>query len=238
MSANTQTDHKPDLTAAVVKRFIQVGMMVVIQAVTLFFSAGRLNWVEGWAYLGLYIAFIAANAVVMLPHNKELIAERSEIRENAKGWDRVVGGGTVLLGPVMLIVSGLDERFGWSPPLMPAIQWAAMVLIALGYGVFGWAMATNKFFSAVVRIQKDRGHTVVTNGPYQCVRHPGYVGMIISTLATPVMLGSRWALIPALVMMGGMILRTALEDNTLQNELDGYKEYARRVRYRLVPGVW
>jgi hypothetical protein len=141
-------DHKPDLTAAIVRRFIQVGMMVVIQAVTLFFSAGRLNWVEGWAYLGLYIAFIAANAVVMLPHNKELIAERSEIRENAKGWDRVVGGGTVLLGPVMLIVSGLDERFGWSPPLMPAIQWAAMVLIALGYGVFGWAMATRLLVTA------------------------------------------------------------------------------------------
>jgi protein-S-isoprenylcysteine O-methyltransferase Ste14 len=99
-------------------------------------------------------------------------------------------------------------------------------------------MASNRFFSSVVRIQTDRGHTVATGGPYRFVRHPGYVGMMVSALGTTILLGSLWAFIPATLLIGLIIFRTALEDRTLQNELEGYKEYAARVRYRLLPGVW
>jgi len=168
----------------------------------------------------------------------ELIAERGEIKENVKGWDRMLGAliGVLTLGS--LVVIGLDARFGWSPRLAWAIQLGGLVFLALGQGLFSWAMASNKFFSRVVRIQIDRDQTVATGGPYRYVRHPGYVGYIISWLATSLALGSLWGLIPAGLVVCLMVVRTALEDRTLQDELDGYKEYAAQVRYRLLPGIW
>ena len=170
--------------------------------------------------------------------NAELVAERGQIREDTKGWDKVVLALTAPAGLGMLIVAGLDERLGWSPQFALVVQLAALVLMALGYGLFSWAMASNRFFSSVVRIQKERGHTVIMRGPYQFVRHPGYSGVIILTLAASPILGSLWAFIPAGILIGVIIARTALEDRTLQNELDGYRDFARRMRYRLLPGVW
>jgi protein-S-isoprenylcysteine O-methyltransferase Ste14 len=99
-------------------------------------------------------------------------------------------------------------------------------------------MVSNKFFSTSVRIQMERDHTVASGGPYRYVRHPGYVGYIVSGFAAPLALGSLWALIPAAITLCLLVVRTALEDRTLQDELDGYREYAARVRYRLLPGVW
>jgi protein-S-isoprenylcysteine O-methyltransferase Ste14 len=167
-----------------------------------------------------------------------LVKERSQIKENAKGWDKAIGLLIGLFGPGMLLVAGFDERWSWSPRLAVAIQIAAFVAVALGDVLFAWAMASNKFFSSVVRIQQDRGHAVQTGGPYHFVRHPGYVGTIIPALATPLALGSLWAFIPAGLLTAVMVVRTALEDKTLRDELAGYKEYARRTRYRLLPGVW
>ena len=115
---------------------------------------------------------------------------------------------------------------------------AAYVVLVVAYGLVLWAMWTNRFFSSVVRIQTDRGHHVVHDGPYRFVRHPGYVGAILLGLASAVALGSLWALIPAGLMAMAVIVRTALEDATLKRELPGYAEYASRVRYRLLPGVW
>ena len=113
-----------------------------------------------------------------------------------------------------------------------------MGTVALGYALFMWAMVSNAYFSEVVRIQEDRGHQVATDGPYRFVRHPGYAGAILSFLGSPLLLGSWWAFIPTALGVGGYILRTALEDKTLQLELGGYREYTERVRYRLIPGVW
>ena len=136
------------------------------------------------------------------------------------------------------IVAGLDLRFSWSSPKPLAVHLIGMGTVALGYALFMWAMVSNAYFSEVVRIQEDRGHQVATDGPYRFVRHPGYAGAILSFLGSPLLLGSWWAFIPTALGVGGYILRTALEDKTLQLELGGYREYTERVRYRLIPGVW
>jgi protein-S-isoprenylcysteine O-methyltransferase Ste14 len=230
------TDHELDV--AVRRRFVQLGILIVIQAVALFLAAGRLDWLAGWAYMAVYVGFIGVNALILMPHGKELIAERSAVREDVKGWDKLVLILSAILGPGMLIVAGLDMRFGWSAPVASEVRVAALVVMILGYGLFSWAMASNAFFSAAVRLQKDRGHQVATGGPYRFARHPGYSGMMAFTPATALMLGSLWALIPAALLCVTMVIRTALEDRTLRHELDGYEEYAQRVRYRLLPGLW
>ena len=239
MNANTsanQPNGKSDLASRIRKRMLQVVVQFLILAAILFISSGRLDWVWAWVYLGVGVGILAINVLVMSP---ELIAERGQIgKKDIKGWDRVITTLSILPTLGTPIVAGLDERFGWSPPLAVAIQVVALILFALAQGLFTWGMASNKFFSTSVRIQKDRDHTVASGGPYRYVRHPGYVGYIVSAFATSLALGSLWAFIPAGLTMCLLIVRTALEDKALQEELPGYKEYAERVRYCLLPGIW
>lgn len=170
----------------------------------------------------------------------ELIAERggSSQNEGIKAWDKVLMPLGVIVGVIMLIVAGLDKRFEWSPELPLWLHVTGFALTALGYSLGTWATGVNRFFSAVVRIQRDRGHTVVSSGPYRYIRHPGYAGSAVSSFATPLLLGSLWALIPAALAVCHLIIRTVLEDRTLQAELKGYPDYAADVRFRLLPGVW
>ena len=137
-----------------------------------------------------------------------------------------------------LIVCGLDVRWSWSPEVGLPVHLAGLALMVLGFAIISWAMVSNPFFSGAVRIQSERGHTVASGGPYRYVRHPGYVGMILHFGSLALVLGSLWALLPALINVALFILRTALEDRTLQAELPGYREYAAQTRYRLLPGVW
>ena len=230
-----QPTEQSDLRRGVLKRMLQVVIQTLLIAALLFISSGRLDWGWAWAYLGVGVSILAINVFVMSP---ELIAERGQLGEDIKTWDRVLTAFLILPTLAMPIMAGLDERFGWSPPLAPAIHLIALMFFALAQLLFTWAMAANKFFSTSVRIQMDRGQTVASGGPYRYVRHPGYVGYIVSCFAMSLALGSLWALIPAGLVMCLMVVRTALEDKTLQNELDGYRQYAARVRYRLLPGVW
>ncbi len=241
MSLNTpiiQPESKPDLTPAIIRRLIQLLVFILIQAAILFLASGRLDWTMAWVYLGVYVGLIVVNAIVILPRNPDLIAERGQIQRNVKSWDKVFSVFYVLSSLGLLVVAGLDHRWGWSPQMNLTAQLSGLALYVLGFALVSWAMASNRFFSTVVRIQTDRGHTVATGGPYQFVRHPGYVGMMVSAFGTTILLGSLWAFMPTGLLISLVILRTALEDRTLQNELDGYKEYAGRVRYRLLPGVW
>jgi protein-S-isoprenylcysteine O-methyltransferase Ste14 len=226
------------MTPAIRKRLVQIGFLVLIQAVALFASVWKWDWWNAWAYLGLYLAFLAFNAFILLGKHKELVEERSQIGEGAKGWDKVIGIITGIGGFSILILAGLDERFGWPGGIRIEVQIAAFVLLGLSYPLFTWAMASNKFFSTIVRIQKERGHTVQTGGPYRFVRHPGYASLLVSYITIPIALGSLWACIPMALLVVNLFVRTALEDRTLQNELEGYKDYAARVRYRLLPGIW
>jgi protein-S-isoprenylcysteine O-methyltransferase Ste14 len=224
-----------DLLTGVRKRMIQVVVQTVAFAAILTLSAGTLRWIWVWVYLGAGLMILVANALVLPP---ELIAERGTGRQNVKRWDKVITGLMIVPTLGILVVSGLDRRFSWSPKLPVAVHLVALVAMALGQALFTWAMASNKFFSTRVRIQEDRSHAVATGGPYRWVRHPGYVGYIAFSMATPLILGSLWGLVPAAIVSLLMVVRTAYEDRTLQRELDGYAEYAQRVRYRLVPKLW
>jgi protein-S-isoprenylcysteine O-methyltransferase Ste14 len=223
------------------KAWLRFAAYTLLLPIVLFIAAGRLNWVWAWVYVGIVVSFTLVSRIAVIRTNPDLLAERAQSldREDVKGWDRLILFFLLLIGPLaMMIVAGLDERFDWSPQIRLAFQLVALAIMVLGYVVSTWAMAVNRYYSAVVRIQKDRGQTVVTDGPYRFVRHPSYATGIVAYLMIPILLGSLWALIPCSLVVLGTIIRTALEDKTLLEELDGYKEYAKRVRYRLIPGVW
>jgi protein-S-isoprenylcysteine O-methyltransferase Ste14 len=208
-------------------------------AAILFVSSGNPGWVAAWAFVAVMAALAASSVLMLATKDPELLAERSAFHKNTKAWDKVLAPMVALVGPAATwIVAGLDERYAWSRPVPTTVYATGFVLIVLGSAVILWAMMSNRFFSTVVRIQDDRGHSVACAGPYQHVRHPGYVGMIAYFLGTPLALGSWYALAPALLTIGATVLRTSLEDRTLLAELPGYREYASRVRYRLVLGMW
>ncbi len=214
-------------------------LSLVGMGVALFWSAGRLSWWPGWAALAVMAVWTAATAMIVLHYSPDLLAERLGRRKGEKRWDAAI---VALLGPITLvryILAGLDQRYGWTgvPPV--AVQLAALAKCALGYDVlFVWATAANPFFSRIVRIQAERDHAVVAGGPYRYVRHPAYAGAILYELAVPILLASWPALIASGLSALLLILRTALEDRTLHAELTGYADYARQVRYRLLPGIW
>ena len=204
-------------------------------------AAGDWSWRQGWLYAFITIGMSILSRVLVYKKAPDLIKERSTYTsaEGVKPWDKkLVPWIAIYLPLVTLIVAGLNERFGWLPEVPLWLSWVSLVVILLGYAFGIWAMLSNPFFSAVVRIQTDRGHVTVEAGPYRYVRHPGYSSGIFTWLAIPLLLGSFWALIPAVVACGLTVLRTKLEDQTLIEELSGYREYTQRTRYRLLPGVW
>ena len=205
----------------------------------LFVAAGSADWPMAWGYFGLSIIMVAINSVLLYKKNPGLIAERSRLNKKTKGWDKIVAPLVGLLGPLAtLLVAGLDRRFGWTSPLPQAAIWSGVVIFALGMAFLCWAMVENRFFACTVAIQDNRGHSVISSGPYGIVRHPGYTAIGFNALATPIMLNSLTGLIPAAFNVAVIIIRTALEDRMLQNELPGYSEYTHKTRYRLIPGLW
>ena len=233
------SDGELDVTGGIVKRLIQIGVQVLLLAAILFLSSGRLDWVWAWVYQASFVAGVGIFGILLYRKNPELIAERAEIREGTKRWDRVLTFFYGILASVFLqLVAGLDKRFGWSPSLPVAAHLAGLALSLMGHALASWAMLENAYFAGTVRIQAERGHTVCTSGPYRIMRHPGYTGSLAFELATPIMLGSLWALLPGALTAVLLVVRTVLEDKELQIDLEGYGEYARRVRFRLIPGIW
>ena len=215
--------------------------VIILMLAVLFLSAGHLDWWEGWAYAGLALVVLIISRGVLLKTNPDLIIERMTAGQkcNVKPWDKIFVPIIALYLPLITwIVAGLDARFGWSPNLPDGIQVVALLVNFAGSMFSTWATFANRFFSSHVRIQTDRGHTVVRSGPFLFVRHPGYTGVIVSWLSTPIFFSSTWTWIPTILAIIGFIIRTALEDRTLQEELPGYKEYAQEVRFRLLPWIW
>jgi len=223
---------------AIPRYFLQIGIFVLFFAASLFFSAGRTDWAMGWGFIAIVAASQISIALILMMRNPELMGERAESK-GKRDLDRILAGVMTLFGPIsMCIVAGLNIRFGWFPQIPFTLQITGIVLAVLGSMLTAWAMASNKFFYGVLRIAQEKGHTVCASGPYQYVRHPGYLGAILFDLATPLILNSVWALIPAVLTVYAIFVRTTLEDKSLQNGLDGYKDYAQQVRYRLLPAVW
>jgi protein-S-isoprenylcysteine O-methyltransferase Ste14 len=213
-------------------------IFVAILAAIVFISAGRWDWLTGWLYMGMY-ALVTSVGVFVVPLDPELVEERTQIKEGVKEWDkRLVSVGSLFYPLAILIVAGLDARWGWSPALPAWLPWVALGVAAAGNLLSIWATAANKFYGRFVRIQKERGHRVISEGPYRYLRHPGYLGQIIFGLASALALASLWTLIPGGLFAGLLVVRTALEDRVLQEELEGYRDYTGRVRYRLLPPIW
>jgi protein-S-isoprenylcysteine O-methyltransferase Ste14 len=240
MAAPTLTSGSKAGTAGGIARWAgqMIGALVVFGAI-LFLAAGRLDWLAGWAYLGMNALTQAVSALVLIPRRPDMLAERSRVREGTKGWDRFLAPAIVIVGALaVLITAGLDVRFGWTAPIGIGLWGLALAFAFLCQMFVLWAMASNPFFATTVRIQDDRGHTVVSGGPYRLVRHPGYLGSIFYNLAIPLALGSLWTFLPAILTIVLLVARTGLEDRTLKAELPGYRDYAAVVGYRLLPGVW
>jgi protein-S-isoprenylcysteine O-methyltransferase Ste14 len=219
-------------------RLVQVfGSMAVMGAV-LFLSAGRLDWIAAWLYLGLNLFIVGTIGLYVAHRNPDVINERGKIGKNIKSWDKIIMLLYTFTMFGLFVVAGFDAvRFGWSS-LNVAGQAVGVLGYVLSMAITYWAMLSNPFLATTVRIQEERGHQVATTGPYQVVRHPMYVGVILMWLSTALVLGSLWALVPAVFMALLFVVRTVLEDRLLQAELPGYAAYAQRVRRRLIPGVW
>ena len=216
---------------------VSVVAMVLVFGGLLFLPAGRLDWTLGWVHIGLITAMVVVMWARLRRWNPELIEARMRVGAGTKAWDKMWAA---LFGPAMAavyVVAGFDARDGVMT--LPERGWPfGLLLFVPGAALLTWPMIVNPFFEKTVRIQTDRGHRVIDTGPYRYVRHPGYVGFLLWMLASPVLLASIWACIPTALCVIGIVVRTALEDRTLREELTGYPEYAARVRFRLVPGVW
>ena len=220
---------------------IQLIVVVIILPLLPMLISWRWSWWQAWAFALICTLGFVISRVLASRRHPDIIAERagSLNREDAKPWDRLLAPLMGMGGLVVPLIAGLEDRFNWSPaPFGLPLNIAAILLMILAYAFSSWALIENRYFSGVVRIQAERGHEVVSSGPYAWMRHPGYAGSFWSYLAMPFILDSAWAFIPAVVLIGVMILRTSLEDRTLQEELPGYRDYARKVRYRLFPGIW
>jgi protein-S-isoprenylcysteine O-methyltransferase Ste14 len=225
-------------TKSVTLYFLGEALGLAGAGVAMFWSAGRLDWWPAWAVIAVWLVWFSAVDTILLRSNPDLMQERLSPPKGAKSWDSTILSILRLTQLARYILAGLDQRYGWTNGFPLGAQIGALVVCFLGTALFVWALASNAFFSQVVRIQSERGHTVVSGGPYHYVRHPGYLGTILFDLALSTLLASWWAII-----IGGMcalllVLRTALEDRTLQSELIGYTEYTRQVHFRLIPGIW
>lgn len=221
----------PTIIAAFASAIALIGALI-------FWPAGTFAWPAGWLYVALVFTNFVGNMLYLKRVNPELIEARMHVGPGTKHWDMVWGFAFGPLFCAIYVIAGFDAvRFAWSN--MPA-GWALIGLLIFlpGTVLFSWAMGVNPFFEKTVRIQTERGHRVIDTGPYAFVRHPGYLGFLGWALSAPLLLGSYWAFIPALASVIAIAVRTALEDRTLTAELAGYAEYAQRVRYRLVPGIW
>jgi protein-S-isoprenylcysteine O-methyltransferase Ste14 len=225
-------------TMSKAQTIIRAILTALLLLALLFVPAGTLNWPEAWIFLLLYFTIVSGVLLLLKKNSPDLLKERTAQKKDTKSWDKVIMMSYTLLLVAFLILSGLDaKRFGWSDvPLFLKVIGFLGYLPALGFAF--WAMLENAYASNVVRIQEDRGHKVCVTGPYRFVRHPMYVGVILAIICIPLSLGSYYALILSALMIFLFILRTSLEDQTLQEELPGYKEYAQKVRFRLFPGLW
>ncbi len=206
-----------------------------------FLFSGNWTWKLGWIFAATMFVGTLASRLIGDHLHPGLQRERltAAISPDTKAWDKWIVPLTSVWLPVLAVsLAGADKRFGWSTGLQAWANWLGLILIWAGFAFGTWAVAANPFFSLYVRIQSDRGHRVVTGGPYAIVRHPGYLGAAVAMIGIPLLLDSLWAFPPICLVLILGVLRTHLEDKALLSELPGYADYAVKVPYRLIPGIW
>ncbi|MBD1546168.1 methyltransferase family protein [Roseibium aggregatum] len=238
-----QTGDPGTVQTATPREWLRVTIVHVSIPVILLACGGDIRWWQAWVYFLLLVAAGVGGRVWAEWRHPGLMVERdrslSMKASDVKAWDKVLGPLMALtLSFPLVIVAGLDHRFDWSPVFPAWLSVTGLFLIAIGYAFATWALAENRFFSSLMRIQTDRGHEVCDSGPYRIVRHPGYAGNLLALPGMVLALGSVWTLVPVAVALVVAVIRTALEDRTLQEELPGYQDYTSRVRYRLFPGIY
>lgn len=218
---------------------VQVFGFAALLLLSLFGTAGRVNWMRGWIYVGLFMFGMAGGGVVIRRLNPALMQARAKWRRaDTKPFDKIFLAVYMPLIYIQLAVAGFDAvRYRWAP-LPFAWTYAGAGLFMVATLIIMWALAVNPHAESTVRIQTDRGHTVITAGPYRFVRHPMYVGATLMYLSAPLVLGSLWALLVGAIIVALFVWRTSNEDRTLLAELAGYEQYAERTRYRLLPWIW
>jgi protein-S-isoprenylcysteine O-methyltransferase Ste14 len=229
------TEKHPNVVASILKLATAVAIFPAVMAVILFVVVGQLDWIWAWVYLGINLVNVLIVGPIMIRTNPVTVAEHEELEKTEK-WD--VGSVFYLLAMYIALplVAGLDVRFGWARDLSIAWHVAGASVLAVGLGLASWVMITNPYIWSEVPIQ--HGQTVCSAGPYRFVRHPAYAGLILQALGVPILLDSLWALVPGVTAAVCIIVATSLEDRILQAELPGYQDYAQKVRFRLVPGIW
>jgi len=215
-------------------------LLIVIPPLLPLLISRQWDWWEAWLYFVLYVLAFAVSRLLASRRHPDIIAERARTfqHQDAAWWDRFLVPLIGIGGILTMVVAGLDALYGWSAPVSWLVKGASLAMIIAGDVLASYALIENRYFSGTVRLQTDRGQVVVSGGPYRWLRHPGYAGGILSYLGTPLFLNSFWALLPACFIALLMVVRTALEDHYLLEGLPGYGEYAGRVRYRLLRGVW
>ena len=227
---------------------LSANFSIVINVLTLillllspFLASGDWGWDLGWLYTGSMLLYTLISRMIAIRLHPGFARERAtaSAMQDTKSWDKWIVPLIALWLPLLaVLIAGLDQRLNWSAGLPDWVHWLGLGLLVFGYAVGTWAMAVNAYFSSHVRIQTDRGQTVISTGPYAIVRHPAYITGAIAMCGIPLLLDSLLAFPPIILLIVGIVIRTALEDKTLLAELPGYQEYAEKVRYRLVPGVW
>jgi protein-S-isoprenylcysteine O-methyltransferase Ste14 len=238
-----KTDDRNTVERPTSVTWLRVTVAYLLVPLLLLLCGWDVDWWEAWVFALLIVAAGVVGRIWAERRHPGLLAERqrawSDDTATVKPWDRILAPlMAVSLSFPLVIVAGLDHRFGWSPSFPIGLEMLGFGMIGLGYGFASWALAENRFFSSLVRIQTDRGHAVCDTGPYRFVRHPGYAGNVLALPGLVLALSSAWTLVPAAVALIVAIVRTALEDRTLQEELPGYRDYASVVRYRLIPGIY
>ena len=224
------------LLTKIIVRFI-VGLIFI--GAILFGTAGTFNWPEAWVYIVIQFGWAVGLSVFLWKHDIELLKDRMKFtKKSAKRWDKVLMFVSLPFYIPYLVIPGFDAvRYQWSHvPVWAKV--ACFIVIIASFLWISWIMKENTYLSRFVEIQEERGHKVITTGPYRFVRHPMYISAMMLMIALPTALGSFYALIPLAFIVVFIIVRTSLDDKTLHKELEGYVEYAQKTKYRLLPGIW
>ncbi|NVM04281.1 MAG: isoprenylcysteine carboxylmethyltransferase family protein [Candidatus Helarchaeota archaeon] len=238
---NKEIEIKGGLNKNGYKYIASIIIVFFIQGAIFFIAAWRIDIPLAWIFFGINFVYTVVSLIIQAKFNPELVNARGEAKEAIKTWDKILMPTFIIMCGVIFGVIGLDVgRFQWSNLGIYYIYFmvAGYVLYAIFGILINWAMLENEYFEESVRIQEDRGHQVVSTGPYKIVRHPGYLATILWAIAVPFILGSFYGLIPAGISIIILVIRTSLEDKTLHEELDGYSEYAKKTKYRLFPLIW